>query len=81
MNLTKLRCLKGQYTIHIDSSVQHVVHNPWQIPVAFCKDLKKNIDDMEAKKMIKKPTDCLNSLGIAKKTRQERCVYVRTPNT
>ncbi|XP_062570142.1 uncharacterized protein LOC134232211 [Saccostrea cucullata] len=69
---TGLGCLKEPYTIRVDSSVPPVVHSPRQIPVAFREELKKTLDDMEAKEVIKKvdqPTDWVNSLVIAEKSK------------
>ena len=69
---TRLGCLKQPYTIHIDSSEPPVVHNPRQITVAFREELKKTLDDMEDKEVIKKvdqPTDWVNSFVIAEKSK------------
>ena len=69
---TRLGCLKQPYTIHIDSSEPPVVHNPRQITVAFREELKKTVDYMEDIEVIKKvdqPTDWVNSLVIAEKSK------------
>ena len=65
-----LGCLEDPYTIHVDSTVTPVIHNPRQIPVAFREELKKTLAEMEEKGVIKKvdqPTDWVNSLVIAEK--------------
>jgi hypothetical protein len=63
--------LEDPYTIHVDSTVSPVIHNPRQIPVAFREELKKKtLAEMEEKGVIKKadqPTDWVSSLVIAEK--------------
>lgn len=70
-----LGCLKEPYTICTGDKIKPVIHSPMQILAAFRDELKKTLDDMESKGVIKKidqPTDWVNSLVIAEKVKTEK---------
>jgi hypothetical protein len=62
--------MEDTYTIRTDSSIQPVIHAPRKVPAALREQLMKELQRMEAEKVIEKvdhPTDWVSSLVIVEK--------------
>jgi hypothetical protein len=62
--------MEDTYTIRTDSSIQPVIHAPRKVPAALRDQLMKELQRMEAEKVIEKvdhPTDWVSSLVIVEK--------------
>ena len=60
----------GECEIHLKENATPVVHPPRRVPIALCKKLKTELDNMETDGIIAKvthPTDWVNSLVIVEK--------------
>ena len=65
-----LGCMKGEYHIELDDSVQPVIHPPRRIPYSLLEKLKAKLQELEEKDVVQKvdrPTPWVNSLVIVEK--------------
>ena len=68
-----LDCLPGEYNIQLNADAKPVVHPPRKIPFAQRKKVKKKLYRMVRDGVIqavKEPTDWVNSLVVAEKSKQ-----------
>ena len=65
-----LGCMKGEYHIELDDSVQPVIHPPRRIPYSLLEKLKAKLQELEEKDVVQKvdrPTPWVNCLVIVEK--------------
>ena len=65
-----LGCMKGEYHIELDDSVQPVIHPPRRIRYSLLEKLKAKLQELEEKDVVQKvdrPTPWVNSLVIVEK--------------
>ena len=65
-----LGCMKGEYHIELDDSVQPVIHPLRRIPYSLLEKLKPKLQELEEKDVVQKvdrPTSWVNSLVIVEK--------------
>ena len=65
-----LGCMKGEYHIELEDSVQPVIHPPRRIPYSLLEKLKAKLQELEEKDVVQKvdrPTPWVNSLVIVEK--------------
>ena len=65
-----LGCMKGEYHIEVDVSVQPIIHPPRRTPYSLLEKLKAKLQELEEKDVdqkVARPTRWVNSFVIAEK--------------